>query len=207
MAVAQAVRPTQPSTRSTRSTRGTKNAANGLSKKTNVERGVHQTRPPTRRTTPGTNEPRRATSTRVSESVPSSNRKRLSTRPRTTRPESEVTKNRQRLGKNDNLIDRFVKHIVKPTEAADVEETTSSEPLPRRSEVYAQRREEKRNISVVQFIALMFFAVVASVFAFGLLREDPTAQQAQPDKLPAETEVIREERGTTSTNTGILRGH
>ncbi|TMU86583.1 hypothetical protein FGG79_00065 [Bacillus sp. BHET2] len=78
-----------------------------------------------------------------------------------------------------------------------------------RTEVYGERREAKKLTAPIQFVLVMFIVVVVSVFAFGLLRGDPTAQRPdRPDQeRGAGTEVFYEKEGTTSTNTGILRGH
>lgn len=78
------------------------------------------------------------------------------------------------------------------------------EEMPSRTEVYGGRREVKRTLAPVRFIFAVFVAVCISVFAFGLLRDTPDTN----DKASTSTDntYLEKEGGTTSTNTGILRG-
>lgn len=78
------------------------------------------------------------------------------------------------------------------------------EEMPSRTEVYGGRREVKRTLAPVRFIFAVFVAVCISVFAFGLLRDTPDTN----DKASTSTgnTYLEKEGGTTSTNTGILRG-
>lgn len=60
---------------------------------------------------------------------------------------------------------------------------------------------------VSEFIFVMFFLVVVSVFAFGLLRGESTAQGGIEKPEYQSYDQVYEHKGTTSTNTGILRGN
>ncbi|WP_142130483.1 hypothetical protein [Bacillus sp. SLBN-3] len=76
-----------------------------------------------------------------------------------------------------------------------------------RTKVYGEKREANRLAAPLKFVMVMFVVVVVSVFAFGLLRGDLTAQRPERPDVGSGTEVFYEKEGTTSTNTGILRGH
>ncbi|MGX1195889.1 hypothetical protein [Metabacillus sp. SLBN-84] len=77
---------------------------------------------------------------------------------------------------------------------------------PNRTQVQGARREVKRNQAPLQFVAVMFFVVIVSVFAFGLLQGNPASNEVVRPDGESGFEVIYEKNGTTSTNTGILRG-
>lgn len=203
MAVAQAVRPDRPSTRSTRGTtdtgernRGTRNTNRGAARDRNVDKKVEslndrRVRPSTRRVNtadrPAVQSPRRKASTRngaTGEPARPSTRKRAS-----TRAGSGVTQAK--------------------TNHERVESTSSksSNSRPSRTKALEERRETQRYVAPIQFFAVMFLVIVVSVFAFGLLRGDPVAQQPNRPSSNDQVEIIYEKEGTTSTNTGILRGH
>jgi len=85
--------------------------------------------------------------------------------------------------------------------------SNDSSARPSRAEVFEERREAKRFVAPIQFLLVMFMVVVVSVFAFSLLRGDPVAQLPGPDRGGDHVETIYKKDGTTSTNTGILRGN
>lgn len=205
MTAAQVVRPStrKKSTRSTReSNAGTKDAHRVANPKRE-----RPSRPSTRGSqatgTEGVQKPRRKVSTRNgSAGVPDrpSTRVRTSTRPAPTRTKKETVKQTDRFSVKDFVFDNIIKRPEKPEE-----ESSLPKSRPSRAEVYGQKREVKRNTAPLQFLVAMFFVVVFSVLAFGLLRGDPVAQQPDGQDTPG-NEVILERPGTTSTNTGILRG-
>lgn len=71
---------------------------------------------------------------------------------------------------------------------------------PSRVGVREVKKKERRAKAPAQFLLAMFFIVVASALAFGLLH-DPTASL---ENAPSVQGV--KDGGATSTNTGILRG-
>lgn len=79
-----------------------------------------------------------------------------------------------------------------------------------RREYYGEQREKKRMSAPLHFMLVMFLVVCISVFAFGLLRGNSPANTKPSKPEQTNQEVIYEQNqksgGTTSTNTGILRG-
>ncbi|MCR6108697.1 hypothetical protein HXA34_20585 [Salipaludibacillus agaradhaerens] len=73
-----------------------------------------------------------------------------------------------------------------------------------RAKVNGEQRAIKRSMAPVQFVTLVFFLIVVSVFSFGLLRGGYESQGANSQNRGSDIHL--EEKGTTSTNTGILRG-
>lgn len=187
-----AVRPNQPairrkSTRSTRNTDGNPQREPQIRRDRPSTRGVGQTGAPRRRTA--------STRNRLGEGATQpSTRARSSTRKTSTRgnavPSAEpVSVKRIQIFKRPE----FEKPKPKVFAAGAS-----------RTKVYGEKREAKRNLAPVQFFLVMFLVVVVSVFAFGLLQENP--EMAKPDRPDGAGESVIYEKGTTSTNTGILRG-
>lgn len=180
MAVANAVRPDRPSTRSTRSTRSTGEINKASTRETTGNRNHN-------RKIESLNDRRNRPSTRGTDgSSIQKPRRPASTRNQTTGDPA-----------------------VRPTTRKRASTRTMNAPDagPSRSKVFEARREANRLMAPVQFILVMFLVVIVSVFAFGLLRGGPTAQMPERPKGGEDVEIIYEKEGTTSTNTGILRGH
>lgn len=208
MTAAQVVR-SSTRNRSTRSTRGentgTKDAHTQRTALT--RKREHRSRPSTRGIqatgAAGGQKPRRTASTRngsAGRTISPSTRVRASTRPAPTRTGKETTKKSEPFNVKEFVFNNIIKRPEKP------EEVVTPEPVKSRATVYGHKREVKRNTAPLQFLVAMFFVVVISVVAFGLLRGEPVAQQPDRPEVHQNQEVIYEKPGTTSTNTGILRG-
>lgn len=193
MAVANAVRQDRPSTRSTRGTKdtgernkGTRNTTRSTVRDRNVE---------------SLNDRRVRSSTRGGkEQEP---RRKASTRNRTAvDPANPIT--RKRASTRGGSGSAQAKHDHSRVESPP---SNDSSARPSRAEVFEERREAKRFVAPIQFLLVMFMVMVVSVFAFSLLRGDPVAQLPGPDRGGDHVETIYRKDGTTSTNTGILRGN
>src|SRR5699024_3864238 len=133
---------------------------------------------------------------------------------------AQLTTNKKRTDRTkqkESLRKRLAGYILKKPEereAAIISAKEDDVSNYSRTQLQGERRETKRNLTPVQFITAMSVVIIVSVFAFGILRGDLSAQRttntnqdsgSTPNQGPGE-EVIYGERGTTSTNTGILRG-
>lgn len=194
MAVANAVRQDRSSTRSTRGTnsegernRGTRKTTKSAPSNQSIESlNDRRVRPSTRGSKEANQssvqEPRRKASTRnrsIVESAGPSTRKRTSTRGESGSVQVEVDR----------------------STPSEFRSSTS------RVKVFEARREAQRFVAPTQFLLVMFLVMVVSVFAFGLLRGEPVAQLPGPNRGTDNVDIIFKKDGTTSTNTGILRGN
>jgi hypothetical protein len=201
MAVANAVRPDRPSTRSTRGTKDTGERNNGTrntNRSTARDRKVESLND--RRVRPSTGG--------VKEASVQKPRRKASTRNQTmSDPERPSTRNRPstRGGSGSAQVKNDYARVESPPLKGS-KGSKGSDSRPSRTKAFEERREAKRFVAPIRFIAVMFLVIVVSVFAFGLLRGDPVVQQSNKS-AGDDVKVIYEKEGTTSTNTGILRGH
>lgn len=113
-----------------------------------------------------------------------------------------------------SLKERVYSYIFKEREVAPVAPRpmgrVSDSHVSNRQEYYGEQREKKRMSAPLHFMLVMFLVVCISVFAFGLLRGNSPANTKPSKPEQTNQEVIYEQNqnggGTTSTNTGILRG-
>lgn len=189
------VRSNRPSTRSTRGTNTTRPTVNNndIPKTTLNNKPERRIRASTRGV--------QKTDEQQSKDVPSRRSRQAGSASPIASVQAAITRTEERLidWGNDvsGLVDDWLTKNFKPKEP---------EGPPGRKEVHGRRREIKRHTAPIQFAAAMFFVIVASVFAFGLLSGNFIAQDTEGHPGGTHVEVITEDRGTTSTNTGILRG-
>lgn len=103
----------------------------------------------------------------------------------------------------------FKEQVIAPSSPRPMGRASDSY-VSNRQEYYGEQREKKRMSAPLHFMLVMFLVVCISVFAFGLLRGHNPANTKPSKPEQTNQEVIYEQHqnggGTTSTNTGILRG-
>lgn len=197
MTVARAVRPDRPSTRQRSSTR--EPTIRDVRKGTTNTKSTRQASPSARSTRGSTvtaqadiHAPRRKASTRS----PSASTSRPSTRTASTRATSTRASS-TRTSRSSTRSDSG--QSTRNQRQAEIREANKAE----------KKANQPAPIQVFsEYVIVMFFILVVSVIAYGLLKGDPVAQVEKPDQPSfTQVEVQRDKPGTTSTNTGILRGN